>query len=140
MTRTWSDNSALVSMQCLRLAATVGVLLTACAATSPNVMDVQTGPDGSAVLNGELRSAQDRLEYRLVLTAGSAVTVDLSASGPVRGTVIFPSGRVEGGPGGQLLNEVVNESGTYRILVRESPMAEAWQGVFRLQIRTHMPH
>jgi len=48
--------------------------------------------------------------------------------------VIFPSGKQDGGPGGVVFDDKIDESGDYRIGVTESSMANAWRGNFTVTI------
>ncbi len=61
--------------------------------------------------------------------------VDIRGRGPTRGVVIFPSGKQDGGPGGVIYDDTIDEEGDYKIRVTESMMAEAWKGKFTVTIR-----
>lgn len=60
--------------------------------------------------------------------AGQTMVVVVEGAGPTRGIVIAPDGRQEGQPGGRVFDQPLSISGDDRIVVTESPMAEAWSG------------
>jgi hypothetical protein len=65
---------------------------------------------------------------------GARVKIELSGAGPLRGEITFPSGHRTGSPGGIVLDEVLPESGSYRLKVSESAMGESWDGKFSVHI------
>jgi len=60
--------------------------------------------------------------------AGQTMVVVVNGKGATGGTVYFPGGGQDGGPGGRVFDGTLPASGDYRIRVTESLMAEAWSG------------
>jgi hypothetical protein len=60
--------------------------------------------------------------------AGQTMVVVVNGKGPTGGTVYFPGGGQDGGPGGRVFDGSLPTSGDYRIRVTESLMAEPWSG------------
>ena len=87
-----------------------------------------------ATVRGYLRGMRDDANYVLRAKAGQHMRVEIRGRGPTRGTVTFPSGEGEGGPGGVVFDGIIPDTGDYRIRVTESSMAEAWRGNFTLII------
>ena len=83
-----------------------------------------------ATARGYLRGIRDEMYFVLRLNSGQHVRVEISGRGPTRGVLIFPSGKQDGGPGGVIYDDRIDETGDYRIRVTESSMAEAWRGRF----------
>jgi hypothetical protein len=88
-----------------------------------------------ARVTGHLNGVGDEAVFVLRAGAGQHMRVEISGRGPTRGVVIFPSGKQDGGPGGVVFDDNINEAGDYRIRVTESSMANAWRGSFVLKIR-----
>lgn len=87
-----------------------------------------------ASARGYLRGVNDQALFVLRAKAGQHMRVEISGRGATRGVVIFPSGNQDGGPGGVVFDDNLNESGDYRIRVTESSMANAWRGSFTVRI------
>ncbi len=83
---------------------------------------------------GYLRGINDEALFVLRAKSGQHMRVEISGSGATRGMVIFPSGKQDGGPGGVVFDDDIDEAGDYRIRVAESSMANAWRGSFVLKI------
>lgn len=75
-----------------------------------------------------LRHIHDELWFVLRASAGQHMRVEIKGAGATRGVVVFPSGKQDGGPGGVVFDDVLDENGDYRIRVTESTMAEMWRG------------
>ena len=87
-----------------------------------------------ATARGYLRGARASASFVLRAKAGQHMKVEIRAQGATRGAVIFPSGKQDGGPGGVIYDEKVDETGDYRISVGESSMAEPWRGSFTVVV------
>ena len=87
-----------------------------------------------ASVRGYLRGIRDEANFVLRAKAGQHMRVEIIGRGPTRGTVTFPSGQGDGGPGGVVFDGLLPDTGDYRIRVTESSMAEAWRGSFTLVI------
>jgi hypothetical protein len=61
-------------------------------------------------------------------TVGQTMVVVVNGKGATGGTVYFPGGGQDGGPGGRVFDGTLPTSGDYRIRVTESLMAEPWSG------------
>ena len=83
---------------------------------------------------GYMRHIHDELWFVLRASAGQHMRVEINGDGPTRGVVVFPSGKQDGGPGGLIFNDVIDESGDYKIRVTESSMANAWRGRFTVAV------
>jgi hypothetical protein len=60
--------------------------------------------------------------------AGQTLVVVIVGAGATGGTIYFPGGGQDGGPGGRIFDGEVPKTGVYRIRVSESLMAEGWSG------------
>ena len=89
--------------------------------------------------NGYLRGVSDAALFVLRASAGQHMRVEINGRGATRGTVIFPSGKQDGQPGGVIFDDNIDESGDYRIRVTESSMGDAWRGSFGLKIEILPP-
>lgn len=87
-----------------------------------------------AIARGYLRGVNDQADFVLRLKAGQNVRVEINGRGATRGVLIFPSGKQDGGPGGVIFDDKIDESGDYRVRVTESSMANSWRGSFTLTI------
>jgi len=85
-----------------------------------------------ATVQGNLKNMNDEAVYLLNVRTGQHLRVEIKGQGATRGTVTFPSGRSDGGPGGVVFDGAVPETGDCRIRVTESSMAETWAGSFNL--------
>jgi hypothetical protein len=85
-------------------------------------------------VRGSLRSINDKALFILRARSGQRMRVNISGAGATRGIVIFPSGKQDGAPGGVIFDDVLTETGDYRIRVTESSMAEEWRGSFVLEV------
>jgi len=83
---------------------------------------------------GYMRRIHDELWFVLRASAGQHMRLEINGDGPTRGVVVFPSGKQDGGPGGLIFNDVIDESGDYKIRVTESSMANAWRGKFTVVV------
>src|SRR5438045_4818726 len=83
---------------------------------------------------GYLRGIRDEVNFVLRAKAGQHMRVEINGRGATRGVVIFPSGKQDGGPGGLVFDDNLDETGDYRIRVTESSMANAWRGRFTVTI------
>lgn len=77
---------------------------------------------------GYLRHIHDELWFVVRASAGQHMRVEINGADSTRGVVVFPSGRQDGGPGGMIFNDVIDENGDYKIRVSESSMGEMWRG------------
>src|SRR5437016_12005867 len=87
-----------------------------------------------AAARGYLRGIRDEVNFVLRAKAGQHMRVEINGRGATRGVVIFPSGKQDGGPGGVVFDDKIDETGDYRIRVTESSMANAWRGNFTVTI------
>jgi hypothetical protein len=77
---------------------------------------------------GYMRHIHDELWFVLRASAGQHMHVEIKGAGATRGVVVFPSGKQDGGPGGVVFDDVIDENGDYKIRVTESTMGEMWRG------------
>ena len=84
---------------------------------------------------GYLRGIHDAAWFVLRAGAGQHMRVEINARGATRGTVIFPSGKQDGQPGGIIFDDTIDETGDYKIGVSESNMGDAWRGKFTLTVK-----
>lgn len=87
-----------------------------------------------ARVTGHLNGVRDEALFVLRAGAGQHMRVEINGRGATRGVVIFPSGKQDGGPGGVVFDDNIDETGDYRIRVTESSMANEWRGSFVLKI------
>lgn len=87
-----------------------------------------------ATVRGTLHGIRDEANFLLRAKAGQHMRVEIRGQGATRGTVTFPSGQGDGGPGGVVFNGILPDTGDYGIRVTESSMANAWRGRFTLII------
>jgi hypothetical protein len=87
-----------------------------------------------AQATGYLRGMRDTAWFVLRAGAGQHMHVEIDARGATRGTVIFPSGKQDGQPGGVIFDDNIDETGDYKIIVSESMMADAWRGRFTVKV------
>lgn len=85
-------------------------------------------------IQGMLSGIREEALFIFHARAGQHLRVSISGENPIRGVVIYPSGKIEGGLSGTIFNETLTETGEYRIRVTESPMGEEWRGKFILEI------
>src|SRR2546430_17055138 len=111
------------------------ILLTSIASTAqaPTRITFARGAT-RATARGYLRGVRDEVFFVLRAQANQHMRVEISGRGPTRGVVIFPSGKQDGGPGGVVFDDKIDETGDYRIRVTESTMANGWRGNFTLTI------
>jgi hypothetical protein len=88
----------------------------------------------AARVRGSLRGVNDEALFVLHARSGQHMRVNISGVGATRGVVIFPSGKQDGQPGGLIFDDVLTETGDYRIRVTESSMADEWRGSFVLEV------
>src|SRR5205807_7183071 len=87
-----------------------------------------------ATARGYLRGVRDEVFFVMRAQANQHMRVEINGRGATRGVVIFPSGKQDGGPGGVVFDDKIEETGDYRIRVTESSMADAWRGNFTVTI------
>jgi hypothetical protein len=85
-----------------------------------------------ATVQGNLKGINDEAVYLVGAKTGQHLRVEIKGKGATRGSVTFPSGKSDGGPGGVVFEGTVPETGDCRIRVTESSMAETWAGSFNL--------
>ena len=83
---------------------------------------------------GYLRGVGDEAWFVLRASAGQHTRVEIKGRGATRGVLIFPSGKQDGGPGGVIYDDTIDETGEYKIRVTESSMADAWRGSFSVTV------
>lgn len=111
------------------------ILFSSAAAQAGGARKIALPNPGKVVtVMGNLQGTKHRKEFFFDVVKDTNVTIKLSADGPIRGDVIFPSGHHEGGPDGEILNQHLTETGNYRLQVSESNMGEKWKGKFEIQI------
>jgi hypothetical protein len=88
----------------------------------------------SAIAQGWLNKVGDEAYFVLKARAGQHMRVTIKGKGATGGTVIFPSGKEDGQPGGTIFDDRIDESGDYRIRVTESQMAQSWRGSFTVKV------
>jgi len=111
----------------------VGLLLSVAQGESARKIKLPA-PGKSLSIDGMLHGMEDHEEFVFQGTSGTKVKIELSGAGPLRGEIRFPSGKHEGSPGGNVLDQVLVESGRYRLKVSESSMGESWEGAFNIKI------
>jgi hypothetical protein len=67
--------------------------------------------------------------FSVKATKGQTMVVVIDGKGATGGTLYFPNGTQDGGPGGRVFDGEVPASGVTRIRVTESLMAEPWTGL-----------
>jgi hypothetical protein len=112
----------------------VGLLC--CVVQAEGARKIRLPPPGKSIqIEGKLHGMADHKEFVFQGTPGMKVKIELSGAGPLRGEVTFPSqGKHEGAPGGIVLDELLTESGRYRLKISESSMGESWDGRFKINI------
>src|SRR5262245_48971186 len=75
-----------------------------------------------ASASGYLRGIRDSAWFVLRAGADQHMRVEIDAVGATRGTVIYPSGKQDGQPGGVIFDNTIEETGDYKIVVSESQM------------------
>ena len=90
-------------------------------------------------VNGLLRGVRDEQWFVMRASAHQHVRVEIKGRGATRGVLVFPSGKQDGGPGGVIFDDTIDETGDYRVRVTESSMANAWRGSFTLTIEILPP-
>jgi hypothetical protein len=83
---------------------------------------------------GYLRGIKDESVFLLRAESGQHMRIEIRGRGATRGTITFPDGQQDGGPGGVVFDGALPATGDYRIRVTESSMANAWSGSFTLII------
>ena len=112
---------------------TICIALSTVSAQTPTRITFARGAT-RATARGYLRGVRDEVFFVLRAQANQHMRVEVKGRGATRGVVIFPSGKQDGGPGGVVFNDKIDESGDYRIRVTESTMANAWRGNFTVTI------
>jgi len=83
---------------------------------------------------GYLRGIRDHASFVLRANSGQHMRVEINAPGSSRGSVVYPSGKQDGQPGGLMFDDTIDETGDYKIVVGESLMGEAWRGRFTVKV------
>ena len=83
---------------------------------------------------GWLNKVGDEASFVLNARAGQQMRIIIKGKGATRGTVVSPSGKEDGQPGGLIFDDVLEETGDYRIWVTESQMAKSRRGRFTLKV------
>lgn len=91
-------------------------------------------PGKSLRIAGKLYGLGEKREFVFHALSGTKLKIELSGAGPLRGEVAFPSENHMGSPGGIVFDQVLKESGQYRLQIVESPMGESWEGAFNITI------
>ena len=112
---------------------TIFIALSTVTAQTPTRITFARGAT-RATARGYLRGVRDEVFFVLRAQANQHMRVEVKGRGVTRGVVIFPSGKQDGGPGGVVFDDKIDESGDYRIRVTESSMANAWRGNFTVTI------
>src|SRR5437588_2261935 len=112
---------------------TICITLSTVTAQAPTRITFARGAT-RATARGYLRGVRDEVFFVLRAQANQHMRVEISGGGPTRGVVIFPSGKQDGGPGGVVFDDKIDETGDYRIRVTESTMANGWRGNFTITI------
>src|SRR6185436_18989584 len=89
--------------------------------------------------SGYLRGVRDEKWFALRARANQHMRIEIKGRGATRGVLYFPSGKQDGGPGGIIFDDVIDENGDYRIRVTESSMANAWRGSFTVTVEILPP-
>ncbi len=84
--------------------------------------------------SGYLRGIKDRAWFVLRASSGQHMRVEINAPGSTRGSVVYPSGKQDGQPGGVVFDDTIDETGNYKIVVSESLMGEPWRGRFTVKV------
>jgi hypothetical protein len=101
----------------------------------PRPVSIEIASEQKVVqIEGSLSGINDDAKFSFFGHAGKHVSIKVSAPGSIRGSLVFPSGKVEGAPGGLVFEGHLPETGKYLISIKESPMGEGWEGVFTLCI------
>lgn len=80
----------------------------------------------SAQVTGHISSADQKLSYSVAAEAGQFMIVNVIGRTPfmaTQGIVAFPNGQQTGAPGGVVMNQALQESGTYVITAGQHLMA-----------------
>src|SRR3989441_13244042 len=112
---------------------TIFIALSTVTAQTPTRINFARGANRGTA-RGYLRGVHDEVFFVLRAQANQRMRVDINGHGATRGVVIFPSGKQDGGPGGVVVDDKIDETGDYRIRVTESSMANAWRGNFTVII------
>ena len=119
-------------------ALTLGLLLAISlgvpAAAAPQRIHVPHG-HGTILVHGRLRGFQSRAVFLLHARAGQTLSLLMVRGGPSVVMLRFPSGQRDGAPGG--IEDVLPQTGDYRITLTEHRMGEPWRGPFTLRVRLH---
>ena len=92
-----------------------------------------------AIVEGRITRGNPRVCFSVRGRAGQHMTVRIVPHGELRtsGHVVSPSGKSDGGPGGIVFDDTVQETGVYRICVE--PRQQSQPGSFRLEITVTPP-
>jgi hypothetical protein len=80
----------------------------------------------SAQAPGQFSTPDQQIPFTVQAQAGQLMIVNVIGLTPMlatQGVVVFPNGQQTGGPGGVVMNQVLQESGTYSIRAGQHTMA-----------------
>jgi hypothetical protein len=92
----------------------------------------------SAQVRGRFTPANERVHYVIKVNKGDHMVVNIipvTRGLTMAGTVTFPSGQGDGGPGGIIMNSDLDENGDYTIEVNQHTMGSNYKsGSFILEV------
>lgn len=83
---------------------------------------------------GYLRHQLDTVPFVVRISAGQHVRIEINGPGSTRGALVYPSGKQDGQPGGVVFDQMVDETGDYKLIVGEHLMGGSWRGRFKVMI------
>ena len=127
----------LLSITILLFIPLVGLAQTRDKATPPARIRFTTGAI-SAQVRGRFTPANERVRYAIKARKGDHMVVNIipvTRGLTMAGTVRFPSGQGDGGPGGIIMNSDLEESGDYIVEVSQHTMGSNYKsGSFILEV------
>ncbi|HKB64670.1 MAG TPA: hypothetical protein VKC61_02365 [Pyrinomonadaceae bacterium] len=131
----WSHR--LISITVLLFIPLAGLAQTRDRATSPSRIRFTTGAL-SAQVHGRFTPANERVRYVIRARKGDHMVVNIipiTRGLTMAGTVRFPSGQGDGGPGGIIMNSDLDETGEYIVEVSQHTMGSNYKsGSFILEV------
>lgn len=121
------------SLQVLSLLALVFAASVAASADVPAHRIVFKRGAVTADAVGRLTGMGDTLRYVLKARAGQHMQISVKADGATRGSIRFPNGDQDGGPGLDF-DDILPADGDYLITINESPTGDEWKGTVRLHV------
>ena len=103
-------------------------------AAAPRRIHVPHG-HGTVFVHGHLRGFHSRARFVLHARRGRTLTLSMVRGGPTVIMLRFPNGQQDGAPGG--VEDVLPQTGDYRITLTEHRMGDPWNGPFTLKVRLH---